>query len=92
MNTLIERWNSSTPPFFKKLGFYAKVTAIITGALATGITTVMSAGIAIPILIPAILGGIAAMSTSVAATAGLASDDKNVIDKQYKNTDTINNK
>jgi len=79
INETIQRAKADTPPFFKKLGFWARVTAIVTGGLAAGVTAIMTAGIAIPAIVPAVLAGVAAMSSSVAGTAVLAVNDQNKV-------------
>lgn len=83
MSEVIQRWKSPTPPFFKKIGKYATYLAWVMGVVTAGVTSIMTAGIAIPAVVPIVLGAITAMSTTAAATAKLATEDQTLIDKQY---------
>lgn len=86
----VERWKSPTPPFFKKLGKYAGYIAWGTGILAAGITSIMTAGVAIPAFVPIVLGAITAMSSTAAATAKLTTSDPEVMQKQYQDSASAN--
>jgi len=80
---LKDRSKSTTPPFFKKIAKWAKIVAYASGIAAAGVTSLPTSGVAIPAAVPVILGCVTAMATTAAANASLATDDQDLIDRQY---------
>jgi len=48
----VERWKSSTPPFFKKIAYYGKVAMAIGNIGGAVVGSLTTSGIGIPAFIP----------------------------------------
>jgi len=82
----VERWKSSTPPFFKKIAYYGKI-AMAVGILGGAVVgSLVTAGVGVPAFVPIALTAITSLGLATERVANLASDDPEVTKKQYEST------
>lgn len=84
INQAVERVNSDTPPFFKRVRKIGQIVAYVGGIVSSGVVAIASAGIAIPAWVIITLTAITAMGGTAAGISSLATSDKKIQAVQYE--------